>query len=88
MTKRELKNIEKSIRSINATFDTRFTRYSDDHPIFTDDFTGNKTKQVQWSAFLKKISSNDNDEVPERFEDVATFIVKELYPFWLNRKEE
>lgn len=72
--------------AINATFDTRFTRYSNDHPIFTDDFAENKTKQVQWSAFLKKMSSKD--EVPERFEDVAAFIVKELYPYWLNRKEE
>lgn len=72
--------------AINATFDTRFTRYTDDHPIFTDDFAENKTKQVQWSAFLKKISPND--EVPERFEDVAAFIVKELYAYWLKRKEE
>ncbi len=77
------KNLE---LAITATFDRRFTLYTDDHPIFTDDFAENKTKQVQWKAYLKKI--NSNDEVPERFEDVAGYIMKELYPYWLNRKEE
>lgn len=78
-------NSENLELAISATFERRFTRYSEEHPIFMDDFAKNEMKQMQWNAFLKKV--NANDEVPERFEDTVSFIMKELYPYWLKRKE-
>ncbi|WP_298654045.1 Gfo/Idh/MocA family oxidoreductase, partial [uncultured Proteiniphilum sp.] len=79
-------NSEDLESAINATLERRFTRYSEDHPIFMKEFAKNEIKQIQWKAFLKKI--NSNDDVPERFDEVAGFIMKELYPYWIRRKEE
>ncbi len=41
-------------KAIHATFDNRNTRLSDYREVFTEDYRGERQKQIQWKAFLRK----------------------------------
>lgn len=78
---------EKKLQNaINATFDRRFTRFADDHSLFSEEFAADTERQQMWSAFLKKSIQKQEDTILY-FEKVMQYIAQILYPYWQNRKE-
>lgn len=72
--------------AVDATFDRRFTRFTDDHSLFSEEFAKDAERRQMWSAFLKKSGVNQDDAVLS-FENTMQYITEILYPYWLNRKE-
>ena len=78
---------EKNLQNaINATFDRRFTQFTDDHSLFSEEFAADAERQQMWSAFLKKSIQKQEDTILS-FENVMQYIAQILYPYWQNRKE-
>ncbi len=72
--------------AINDTFDQRFTRFTEDHSLFTEEFAKDVERQQMWSAFLRK-SVTIQDDTMLSFEKIMQYIAQILYPYWQNRKE-
>lgn len=64
------------IEAISKTFAKRNTKLGTEPIIFTENFINDKSKQTQWTAFLKRLSAHD---MPESFVEV----MKELKNFLL-----
>lgn len=72
--------------AINATFEQRFTCFTDDHSLFSNAFGKDADRQRMWSAFLNKSALHQYDDI-NSFEDVWQYVTEKLYPYWLNIKE-
>lgn len=66
--------------AIQATFNNRETFYQEDHPLFTEQFAKNESRNTQWKRFLKKIRQDEN----LKFEDVMKMITLKLQPIYIN----
>lgn len=84
--KSENYNEENLRNAIKATFDQRFTYFTEDHSLFSEEFAKDSERQQMWSAFLRK-SGTIQDETILSFENVMQYIHQILYPYWLNRKD-
>ena len=69
--------------AIKATFNNRRTSYIESHSLFTPEFASDMLRKRRWTAFLKKIS-NDQEL---SFEEVMQLIIKKLMPLWKRLKE-
>ncbi|MFR9543653.1 MAG: nucleotidyl transferase AbiEii/AbiGii toxin family protein [Rikenellaceae bacterium] len=76
--------VEKSILSeaINSTFQNRNTEYKESHVLFSEEFTNDETRQLQWRKFLVKIKAKEKLE----FNDVVALITQELKPIYEKLK--
>lgn len=79
-------NLNKVILSeaVQATFNNRNTSYQDTHPLFTEFFRNDESRNTQWKRFLKKIKQDENLD----FEDVMILITSRLQAIYetLNAK--
>ena len=66
--------------AINRTFENRYTGYDSNAKFFSDEFAQNKTMEIRWKAFMRKIASKSNLEFPK----VVEFLQQSLLPFWEN----
>ncbi len=64
--------------AIQATFSNRATSYQGTHPLFTESFMNDKSRNIQWKRFLKKIRQDENLS----FEDVMILIRSKLNPIY------
>jgi len=66
-------NFNKSVlrEAIKRTFNNRKTQLQEEPLIFTSEFYNDKSKQIQWEAFLRK---NKLTDVPEDFKDIVLAI--------------
>lgn len=64
--------------AISATFSNRNTPYIENHPLFTDTFKTDSSRNMRWKAYLKKIKSPHSLS----FSEVVDRIIDELNPFW------
>ncbi len=64
--------------AISATFANRNTPYIENHPLFTDAFKSDQSRNMRWKAYLKKIKSPYN----LLFSEVVDKIIEDLNPFW------
>ena len=69
--------------AIQATFVNRGTHYSDNHILFSDNFSQDAELNLRWNAFLKKIEYKPI--VP--FAEVMNCIVQWLKPYWESIKD-
>ena len=69
--------------AIQATFVNRGTHYSDNHILFSDNFSQDAELNLRWNAFLKKIEYKPI--VP--FAEVMNCIVQWLIPYWESIKD-
>lgn len=70
------------IEAIVSTFRNRGTNYYDNHTLFTDKFTRNEVRLLQWNRFVKKIKYPY--ELP--FEEVMRLITLTLQPIYEKLK--
>jgi len=68
--------------AIKATFANRETSYTENHALFSWDFTTNTLRKRSWKAFLNKINRDKELE----FEEVMRLISEKLMPFWAKMK--
>lgn len=61
-------------RAIEATFNRRGRAIPEAHRLFAPAFTDNQDRQVQWSAFLKRIRQTSPDSFTHLMEDINAFI--------------
>ena len=75
-------NFNKSVlkEAVKRTFNNRKTELQEEPLIFTSEFYNDKSKQIQWEAFLRK---NKLTDVPEDFKNIV-LAIKEF----LNKKAE
>ena len=72
--------------AISATFQRRATEIPQEVPLaFTEEYVTDRTKVVQWKAFLRKSKLADSQELP--FAKVVGVISKQIIPLILMRKE-
>lgn len=64
--------------AISATFANRNTPYVENHPLFTDTFKTDSSRNMRWKAYLKRIKS----PYDLSFSEVVDKITEELNPFW------
>jgi len=69
--------------AIKTTFKNRRTSYIESHSLFTPEFASDRLRKRSWSAFLKKISKDQE----LTFEEVMQLIIKKLMPFWERMKD-
>lgn len=69
--------------AIKTTFNNRRTSYVESHSLFTPEFASDVLRKRSWTAFLKKISTDQELS----FEEVIQLIIKKLMPFWERMKE-
>jgi predicted nucleotidyltransferase component of viral defense system len=65
-------------QAILATFNQRLTYFTDEHELFSEGFSNNAARNIQWQAFLKKI----NHPGFIAFDEVMDLITKTLKPIW------
>lgn len=70
--------------AVKRTFENRHTKYSPEEMFFQNDFPYKIKMQTRWTAFLKK--STIKSELS--FRDVATWLQKELQPYWNELAKE
>lgn len=68
------------MEAIIATFKNRGTHYVEGHPLFSEDFFKDSSRNMQWTGFVKKAKIKDAPTL----EEVGKFIQQRLYPYWLN----
>ena len=66
--------------AILATFHNRKTNFKANHPVFTEGFSDNQTRQTMWKAFLRKIKHPEDLD----FAVVMKTIVENLHPIYLG----
>lgn len=64
--------------AITRTFENRHTSYNPNAMFFREEFAQNKTMEIRWKAFMRKIESKSNLEFPK----VVAFLQQSLLPFW------
>lgn len=64
--------------AITQTCKNRGTILPENHPLFTKEFAGDNTRNIQWKAFLKKANLDQSIS----FEEVMDLIGKELKPIY------
>ena len=75
-------NVDKGILSnaIVSVFDNRGTGYDNNHPLFNGEFKNDRSKQIQWKSFLKKMKYKG--DLP--LDEVVDYITEKLSPYWLS----
>ena len=75
-------NVDKGILSnaIVSVFDNRGTGYDNNHPLFNGEFKNDRSKQIQWKSFLKKMKYKG--DLP--LDEVVDYITETLSPYWLS----
>ena len=68
--------------AIVATFRNRQTIYSENHALFTANFSSNAIRKRNWAAFLNKINRDKSLD----FEVVMQIIKESLGPYWESLK--
>lgn len=71
-------------KAINETFKRRKTILPENPTVFTNDFANSKEKQLQWSAFKKRINFDSNTN----FEDILDRIRSFLLPVYKSILEK
>ncbi len=72
-------NGEVLVRAIRATFERRQTSLSENLPVaLTAAFAVDRTKQIQWSGFVRKAGVDNTGNLAETIEAVTTFVEKPL----------
>lgn len=69
--------------AIRATFENRYTHYSENHILFSDKFVQNTELNQRWNAFLNKIKYEPI--VP--FAEVMNRIIQWMKPYWESIKD-
>ena len=64
--------------AIKATFINRGTYYRENHPLFTEEFFTDKTRQSFWNVFIRKIKYQE----PLDFATVGALLRERLFPYW------
>lgn len=64
--------------AIRATFANRETGYMENHPLFTERFANDPSRNQQWQRFMKKIKQSE----PRNFADVMSLITARLEPVY------
>ena len=68
--------------AIDATFENRQTAYTDNHIVFSNDFSNNTDLNTRWNSFVKKLKLQQELTFPE----VAGFLQSKLKPYWEKLK--
>ena len=68
-------NLKLAVTEVMANRDTH---YEENHPLFTEEFGKDLSRNTQWAAFIKK---NKIDDAPS-FPEVLSFICERMKPVW------
>lgn len=68
-------NLKLAVTEVMANRDTH---YEENHPLFTEEFGKDLSRNTQWAAFIKK---NKIDDAPS-FPEVLSFICDRMKPVW------
>jgi predicted nucleotidyltransferase component of viral defense system len=71
-------NAEVLDEAVKATFVNRSTSYQGNHPLFSESFAKDESRNTQWKRFLKKIKQDKE----LKFEDVMKLIRMKLLPIF------
>ncbi len=71
-------NVEVLEKAVMTTFENRNTPFQENHPLFSDSFAKDESRNTQWKRFLKKIKQDEE----LKFEDVMKLIRMKLLPIF------
>ena len=63
------------VRAFRATFDRRRTPLPDDEPVaLTSEFSGDRAKNNQWNAFLRKSGLGEEVDLAQAIKEITAFV--------------